>query len=95
MQNVAEGVGFEPTCPKGKRFSSFEKLLLSPFLQPFIIIFSCCKNLLPQGFFYFSVSSNSSQDDVFDLKVTAKLNAFNVFVCDQKCNIADIRIHGK
>lgn len=46
-------------------------------------------------FFYFSVSSNSSQDDVFDLKVTAKLNAFNVFVCDQKCNIADIRIHGK
>lgn len=32
---------------------------------------------------------------MFDLKVTAKLNAFNVFVCDQKCNIADIRIHGK
>ncbi|KAM9713499.1 intermembrane lipid transfer protein VPS13C isoform 1-T1 [Dama dama] len=41
-----------------------------------------------------TVSSTSSQDDVFDLKVTAKLNAFNVFVCDQKCNIADIRIHG-
>uniref|UniRef100_A0A8C0C6D7 Vacuolar protein sorting 13 homolog C n=1 Tax=Balaenoptera musculus TaxID=9771 RepID=A0A8C0C6D7_BALMU len=41
-----------------------------------------------------TVSSNTSQDDVFDLKVIAELNAFNVFVCDQKCNIADIRIHG-
>ncbi|XP_076984207.1 intermembrane lipid transfer protein VPS13C isoform X2 [Tamandua tetradactyla] len=38
--------------------------------------------------------SNISQDDVFDLKVTAELNAFNVFVCDQKYNIADIRIQG-
>ncbi|XP_058914527.1 intermembrane lipid transfer protein VPS13C isoform X3 [Kogia breviceps] len=41
-----------------------------------------------------TVCSNTSQDDVFDLKVIAELNAFNVFVCDQKCNIADIRIHG-
>ncbi|KAM9090694.1 intermembrane lipid transfer protein VPS13C isoform 3-T3 [Megaptera novaeangliae] len=41
-----------------------------------------------------TVSSNTSQDDVFDLKVIAELNAFNVFVCDRKCNIADIRIHG-
>nr|XP_058150275.1 intermembrane lipid transfer protein VPS13C isoform X1 [Dasypus novemcinctus] len=41
-----------------------------------------------------TVCSNISQDDVFDLKVTAELNAFNVFVCDQKCNIADIRIQG-
>ncbi|XP_009427537.4 intermembrane lipid transfer protein VPS13C isoform X5 [Pan troglodytes] len=41
-----------------------------------------------------AVSSNISQKDVFDLKVTAELNAFNVFVCDQKCNIADIKIHG-
>uniref|UniRef100_A0A8C6BAR6 Vacuolar protein sorting 13 homolog C n=1 Tax=Monodon monoceros TaxID=40151 RepID=A0A8C6BAR6_MONMO len=41
-----------------------------------------------------TVSSNTSQDDVFDLKVIAELNAFNVFVCDQKYNIADIRIHG-
>uniref|UniRef100_A0A452VIX7 Vacuolar protein sorting 13 homolog C n=1 Tax=Ursus maritimus TaxID=29073 RepID=A0A452VIX7_URSMA len=31
-------------------------------------------------------------DDVFDLKVIAELNAFNIFVCDRKCNIADIRI---
>uniref|UniRef100_A0A8C4LD47 Vacuolar protein sorting 13 homolog C n=1 Tax=Equus asinus asinus TaxID=83772 RepID=A0A8C4LD47_EQUAS len=35
-----------------------------------------------------------SRNDVFDLKIIAELNAFNVFVCDQKCNIADIRIHG-
>lgn len=34
-------------------------------------------------------------DEVFDLKLTAKLNAFNVLVCDQKANIADIRIQGK
>ncbi|XP_053451789.1 intermembrane lipid transfer protein VPS13C isoform X1 [Nycticebus coucang] len=41
-----------------------------------------------------AVSSSASQMDVFDLKVTAELNAFNVFICDQKCNIADIKIHG-
>ncbi|XP_007956453.1 vacuolar protein sorting-associated protein 13C [Orycteropus afer afer] len=41
-----------------------------------------------------AVSSNISQGDVFDLKVIAELNAFNIFVCDQKCNIADIRIQG-
>ncbi|XP_036909925.1 vacuolar protein sorting-associated protein 13C isoform X2 [Sturnira hondurensis] len=41
-----------------------------------------------------AVSSSTSQDDVFDLRVTAELNSFNVLVCDQKCNIADIRIHG-
>ncbi|XP_072594807.1 intermembrane lipid transfer protein VPS13C isoform X3 [Vulpes vulpes] len=41
-----------------------------------------------------AVSSSTSQDDVFDLKVIAELNAFNVFVCDQKCSIADIRIRG-
>ncbi|VFV25882.1 vacuolar protein sorting-associated [Lynx pardinus] len=41
-----------------------------------------------------AASSNTSQDDVFDLKVIAELNAFNVFICDQKCNIADIRVRG-
>ncbi|XP_049761829.1 intermembrane lipid transfer protein VPS13C isoform X1 [Elephas maximus indicus] len=41
-----------------------------------------------------AVSSSVSQSDVFDLKVKAELNAFNIFVCDQKCNIADIRIQG-
>uniref|UniRef100_A0A8C0XNN3 Vacuolar protein sorting 13 homolog C n=2 Tax=Castor canadensis TaxID=51338 RepID=A0A8C0XNN3_CASCN len=41
-----------------------------------------------------AVSSTISKEDVFDLKVTAELNAFNVFFCDQKCNIADIKIHG-
>ncbi|EPQ04529.1 Vacuolar protein sorting-associated protein 13C [Myotis brandtii] len=44
--------------------------------------------------FEFTVSSNTSQDDVFDLKIMAELNSFNVLVCDQKCSIADIRIHG-
>ncbi|XP_006899704.1 PREDICTED: vacuolar protein sorting-associated protein 13C isoform X1 [Elephantulus edwardii] len=41
-----------------------------------------------------TVSSSISQSDVFDLKIIAELNAFNIFVCDQKCNIADIRIQG-
>ncbi|XP_039076223.1 vacuolar protein sorting-associated protein 13C isoform X1 [Hyaena hyaena] len=41
-----------------------------------------------------AASSSTSRDDVFDLKVIAELNAFNVFVCDQKCNIADIRVRG-
>ncbi|KAG8144829.1 hypothetical protein E2320_013243 [Naja naja] len=36
----------------------------------------------------------ASPDDVFDLKLTAKLNAFNILVCDQKADIADIRIQG-
>ncbi|XP_041535268.1 vacuolar protein sorting-associated protein 13C isoform X1 [Microtus oregoni] len=37
---------------------------------------------------------STSEGDVFDLKVTAELNAFNIFVCDQKSSIADIKIHG-
>uniref|UniRef100_A0A8I5ZMR7 Vacuolar protein sorting 13 homolog C n=1 Tax=Rattus norvegicus TaxID=10116 RepID=A0A8I5ZMR7_RAT len=37
---------------------------------------------------------SSSEGDVFDLKVTAELNAFNIFICDQKSNIAEIKIHG-
>ncbi|XP_040825491.1 vacuolar protein sorting-associated protein 13C isoform X2 [Ochotona curzoniae] len=41
-----------------------------------------------------TVPSTISQEDVFDLKVKAELNAFNIFVCDQKGNIADIRVHG-
>ncbi|KAJ7311291.1 hypothetical protein JRQ81_006907 [Phrynocephalus forsythii] len=38
--------------------------------------------------------SAAAQDDVFDLKLTAHLNAFNVLVCDQRRNIADMRIQG-
>uniref|UniRef100_A0A8C8RP73 Vacuolar protein sorting-associated protein 13C n=1 Tax=Pelusios castaneus TaxID=367368 RepID=A0A8C8RP73_9SAUR len=44
-----------------------------------------------------AVSSDAAHDEdenVYDLKLAVKLNAFNVFVCDQKCNIADIRIQG-
>ncbi|KAM6426345.1 intermembrane lipid transfer protein VPS13C [Liasis olivaceus] len=41
-----------------------------------------------------SVATTAASDDVFELKLTAKLNAFNVLVCDQKANIADIRIQG-
>uniref|UniRef100_A0A670Z3U9 Vacuolar protein sorting 13 homolog C n=1 Tax=Pseudonaja textilis TaxID=8673 RepID=A0A670Z3U9_PSETE len=36
----------------------------------------------------------ASPDDAFDLKLTAKLSAFNILVCDQKADIADIRIQG-
>ncbi|XP_075288131.1 intermembrane lipid transfer protein VPS13C isoform X2 [Opisthocomus hoazin] len=40
------------------------------------------------------VSSNAASDDICELKLTAKLNAFSITVCDQTCRIADIRIQG-
>ncbi|XP_014800036.1 PREDICTED: vacuolar protein sorting-associated protein 13C isoform X3 [Calidris pugnax] len=40
------------------------------------------------------VPSNAAHDDTYELKLTAKLNAFNITVCDQTCSIADIRIQG-
>uniref|UniRef100_A0A8C5SHG1 Vacuolar protein sorting 13 homolog C n=1 Tax=Laticauda laticaudata TaxID=8630 RepID=A0A8C5SHG1_LATLA len=43
---------------------------------------------------FFKTKNYSSPDDAFDLKLTAKLNAFNILVCDQKADIADIRIQG-
>uniref|UniRef100_A0A674K9G4 Vacuolar protein sorting 13 homolog C n=1 Tax=Terrapene triunguis TaxID=2587831 RepID=A0A674K9G4_9SAUR len=46
------------------------------------------------GYFCYIVFSDAAHEDVYDLKLTAKLNAFNIFVCDQKCNIADIKIQG-
>ena len=43
----------------------------------------------------YPVSSNAAHDDICELKLTAKLNAFSITVCDQTCRIADIRIQGK
>uniref|UniRef100_A0A8C3RCT7 Vacuolar protein sorting 13 homolog C n=1 Tax=Cyanoderma ruficeps TaxID=181631 RepID=A0A8C3RCT7_9PASS len=40
------------------------------------------------------VSGDAALDDVCELKLTAKLNAFSITVCDQTCRIADIRIQG-
>ncbi|XP_074956200.1 intermembrane lipid transfer protein VPS13C isoform X1 [Phalacrocorax aristotelis] len=40
------------------------------------------------------VSTNATHDDVCELKLTAKLSAFNITVCDQTCRIADVRIQG-
>ncbi|KFO74137.1 Vacuolar protein sorting-associated protein 13C, partial [Cuculus canorus] len=40
------------------------------------------------------VSSSAACDDIYELKLTAKLNAFNITVCDQTHSIADIRIQG-
>ncbi|XP_068814299.1 intermembrane lipid transfer protein VPS13C isoform X2 [Struthio camelus] len=40
------------------------------------------------------VSSNATHDDIYELKLTAKLNAFTISVCDQTYRIADIRIQG-
>ncbi|XP_029431385.1 vacuolar protein sorting-associated protein 13C isoform X2 [Rhinatrema bivittatum] len=47
------------------------------------------KSIVPKA-----VSGNIVNEDVCNLKLSAKLNAFNIFVCDEKCNIADIRIQG-
>ncbi|XP_049329631.1 intermembrane lipid transfer protein VPS13C isoform X3 [Astyanax mexicanus] len=41
-----------------------------------------------------TVVSSPSDGDVTDLKIDMQLGAFNVLVCDQRCNIADIRIQG-
>ncbi|XP_066557958.1 intermembrane lipid transfer protein VPS13C isoform X2 [Amia ocellicauda] len=38
--------------------------------------------------------SSPSEGDVIDLKVAIELGAFNVLVCDEQCNIADIKIQG-
>ncbi|RMB94467.1 hypothetical protein DUI87_29278 [Hirundo rustica rustica] len=40
------------------------------------------------------VSGDAALDDVCELKLSAKLNAFSITVCDQTCRIADIRIQG-
>ncbi|KAM7010642.1 intermembrane lipid transfer protein VPS13C [Passerculus sandwichensis] len=40
------------------------------------------------------VSGDATCDDVSELKLTAKLNAFSITVCDQTCTIADIRVQG-
>ncbi|KAJ7994515.1 hypothetical protein DPEC_G00250280 [Dallia pectoralis] len=37
---------------------------------------------------------SASDSDVVDLKVAMELAAFNVLVCDQSCNMADIKIQG-
>ncbi|XP_065123827.1 intermembrane lipid transfer protein VPS13C isoform X1 [Paramisgurnus dabryanus] len=38
--------------------------------------------------------SSPSDGDIIDLKVNMQLGAFNVLVCDQKSNMADIKIQG-
>lgn len=38
--------------------------------------------------------SRTLEQDIYELKLSATLNAFNIFVCDELCNIADIRIQG-
>uniref|UniRef100_A0A8K9XSJ0 Vacuolar protein sorting 13 homolog C n=1 Tax=Oncorhynchus mykiss TaxID=8022 RepID=A0A8K9XSJ0_ONCMY len=38
--------------------------------------------------------ASPSDGDVVDLKVMMQLGAFNVLVCDQNCNMADIKIQG-
>lgn len=46
-------------------------------------------------FHYFIALPSVAHDNVCDLKFTAKLNAFSVLICDQQCDVADIRIQGK
>lgn len=41
------------------------------------------------------MSGDAAHDDVSELKLSAKLNAFSITVCDQSCTIADIRVQGK
>ncbi|KAI4872968.1 hypothetical protein NFI96_023652 [Prochilodus magdalenae] len=41
-----------------------------------------------------TVVSSPCDGDIIDLKVDMQLGAFNVLVCDQRCNMADIKIQG-
>lgn len=36
-----------------------------------------------------------ADSEVIDLKVVVALGAFNVLVCDQSCNMADIKVQGR
>ncbi|XP_068131864.1 intermembrane lipid transfer protein VPS13C isoform X2 [Hyperolius riggenbachi] len=38
--------------------------------------------------------SGSKEENIIDMKLSATLNSFNVFICDETCNIADIKIQG-
>lgn len=58
----------------------------------FFFFYHLCTSLTPD--FHCFSGPSTSEGDVFDWKITAELNAFNIFVCDQKSNIADIKIHG-
>uniref|UniRef100_A0A670Z5Y5 Vacuolar protein sorting 13 homolog C n=1 Tax=Pseudonaja textilis TaxID=8673 RepID=A0A670Z5Y5_PSETE len=77
-------------------FSSLDLLLHTEALLSIMNFFTSASSS-PRG----PISSCSSgaapaasPDDAFDLKLTAKLSAFNILVCDQKADIADIRIQG-
>ncbi|XP_077120280.1 intermembrane lipid transfer protein VPS13C isoform X1 [Ranitomeya variabilis] len=41
-----------------------------------------------------STISRAYEKDIIDLKLSATLNAFNIFICDESCNIADVKIQG-
>ncbi|CAJ0930828.1 unnamed protein product [Ranitomeya imitator] len=41
-----------------------------------------------------STISPAYEKDIIDLKLSATLNAFNIFICDESCNIADVKIQG-
>ncbi|KAM3927460.1 intermembrane lipid transfer protein VPS13C isoform 2-T2 [Leptodactylus fuscus] len=38
--------------------------------------------------------SRASEQNIFELKLSTTVNAFNILVCDELCSIADIRIQG-
>lgn len=46
-------------------------------------------------FVLFLVIVSSKDRDIIDFRLFAKLNAFCVIVCDEKNNIAEIKIQGK
>lgn len=73
-------------------FAHYVIFFISELKLFFFFFYHLCTSLTPD--FHCFSGPSTSEGDVFDLKVTAELNAFNIFVCDQKSNIADIKIHG-
>uniref|UniRef100_A0A670KG22 Vacuolar protein sorting 13 homolog C n=1 Tax=Podarcis muralis TaxID=64176 RepID=A0A670KG22_PODMU len=79
-------------------FSSLDMLLHTEALLSIMNFFTYATSELTPLLFNVSfcgaVSALVTHDGGFDLKLTAKLSAFNILVCDQKGDIADIRIQG-
>ncbi len=55
---------------------------------------STCPYCLMLLFFLSAALVSPADSEVIDLKVMMMLEAFNVLVCDQSCNMADIKIQG-
>lgn len=60
-----------------------------------LIEFELLESHMIECFVLFLVAVSSKDRDIIDFRLFAKLNAFCVTVCDERNNIAEIKIQGK